>query len=246
MQNGKIALVTGAAKGIGKCIALKLAEAGYTVIVNYNGSKEAAEKTVEEITENGGIAQILQCNVSDYAATEEMIKSIVEKYGRLDVLVNNAGVTADNLLVRMTEEEFDKVINTNLKGAFNTIKHINRQMIKQKSGRIINISSVVGVTGNAGQANYAASKAGIIGLTKSVAKEVASRNITVNAIAPGFIMTDMTDRLPDSVKEKMLSDIPAKKFGNVEDIANTVLFLASEGASYITGQVIEVNGGMNM
>ena len=172
--------------------------------------------------------------------------SILERYGRLDVLVNNAGVTADNLLVRMTEEEFDKVINTNLKGAFNTIKHINRQMIKQKSGRIINISSVVGITGNAGQANYAASKAGIIGLTKSVAKELASRNITVNAIAPEFIMTDMTDRLPDNVKEKMLSDIPVKKFGNVEDIANTVLFLASEGASYITGQVIEVNGGMNM
>lgn len=246
MQNEKIALVTGAGRGIGRQIALKLAEQGITVIVNYNGSEEAAESVVNKITESGGRAKAIKCNVSDYKETEEMIASIVKEFGRLDILVNNAGITADNLMVRMTEEDFDKVININLKGAFNTIKHVNRQMIKQRYGRIVNISSVVGVTGNAGQANYAASKAGIIGLTKSAARELASRNVTVNAVAPGFIQTEMTDKLPENVKEQMQSQIPLKRLGTTEDIAAAVSFLISEDASYITGQVIEVNGGMNM
>ncbi|MDE6254293.1 MAG: 3-oxoacyl-[acyl-carrier-protein] reductase [Lachnospiraceae bacterium] len=246
MQNEKIALVTGAGRGIGKQIALKLAEQGITVIVNYNGSEEAAESVVNKITESGGRAKAVKCNVSDYKETEEMIASIVKEFGRLDILVNNAGITADNLMVRMTEEDFDKVISINLKGAFNTIKHVNRQMIKQRYGRIVNISSVVGVTGNAGQANYAASKAGIIGLTKSAARELASRNVTVNAVAPGFIQTEMTDKLPENVKEQMQSQIPLKRLGTTEDIAAAVSFLVSEDASYITGQVIEVNGGMNM
>lgn len=246
MQNEKIALVTGAGRGIGRQIAVKLAEQGITVIVNYNGSKEAAESVVNEIAESGGKAKAVKCNVADYKETEEMISSIVKEFGRLDILVNNAGITVDNLMVRMTEEDFDKVININLKGAFNTIKHVNRQMIKQRYGRIVNISSVVGVTGNAGQANYAASKAGIIGLTKSAAKELASRNVTVNAVAPGFIQTEMTDKLPENVKEQMQSQIPLKRLGTTEDIAAAVAFLISEDASYITGQVIEVNGGMNM
>lgn len=246
MQNERIALVTGAGRGIGRQIALKLAEQGITVIVNYNGSKEAAESVVNNIKESGGKAAAVKCNVADYKETEEMIASIVKEFGRLDILVNNAGITADNLMVRMTEEDFDKVININLKGAFNTIKHVNRQMIKQRYGRIVNISSVVGVTGNAGQANYAASKAGIIGLTKSAARELASRNITVNAVAPGFIQTEMTDKLSESVKEQMQSQIPLKRLGTTEDIAAAVAFLISEDASYITGQVIEVNGGMNM
>lgn len=246
MQNEKIALVTGAGRGIGRDIALKLAEQGIMVIVNYNGSKEAADSVVDKIEESGGRAKAVKCNVADYKETEAMIASIVKEFGRLDILVNNAGITLDNLIVRMSEEDFDKVININLKGAFNTIKHVNRQMIKQRYGRIVNISSVVGVTGNAGQANYAASKAGIIGLTKSAARELASRNITVNAVAPGFIQTEMTDKLPENVKEQMQSQIPLKRLGTTKDIANTVSFLVSEDASYITGQVIEVNGGMNM
>lgn len=246
MQNEKIALVTGAGRGIGRDIALKLAEQGIMVIVNYNGSKEAADSVVDKIEESGGRAKAVKCNVADYKETEAMIASIVKEFGRLDILVNNAGITLDNLIVRMSEEDFDKVININLKGAFNTIKHVNRQMIKQRYGRILNISSVVGVTGNAGQANYAASKAGIIGLTKSAARELASRNITVNAVAPGFIQTEMTDKLPENVKEQMQSQIPLKRLGTTKDIANTVSFLVSEDASYITGQVIEVNGGMNM
>lgn len=246
MQNEKIALVTGAGRGIGREIALKLAEQGIMVIVNYNGSKEAADSVVDKIEESGGRAKAVKCNVADYKETEAMIASIVKEFGRLDILVNNAGITLDNLIVRMSEEDFDKVININLKGAFNTIKHVNRQMIKQRYGRIVNISSVVGVTGNAGQSNYAASKAGIIGLTKSAARELASRNITVNAVAPGFIQTEMTDKLPENVKEQMQSQIPLKRLGTTKDIANTVSFLVSEDASYITGQVIEVNGGMNM
>ena len=199
-----------------------------------------------EIEANGGKAAIYQCDVADFAKTEEMIQSLIKEYGRIDILVNNAGITRDNLVMKMSEEDFDRVLDTNLKSCFNTIKHMYRQFLKQKSGRIINISSVVGVSGNAGQANYAASKAGIIGLTKSMAKELASRNITVNAIAPGYIETEMTDAMPESAKEQVLSTIPFKRGGKPQDVANAVVFLASDMASYITGQVLHVDGGMVM
>ena len=241
---GKIALVTGASRGIGRQIALTLAGYGATVIVNYNGSAAKAEEVVNEITANGGMAESMQCSVSDFEKSKEMIDGIVKKYGRLDILVNNAGITKDNLIMKMSEDDFDAVIATNLKGAFNCIKHISRQMLKQKSGHIVNISSVSGVMGNAGQVNYSASKAGIIGMTKAVAREMASRGITVNAIAPGFIRTEMTDVLKDDIKKALMEQIPMKNFGEVEDIANTVAFLASEDARYITGQVISVDGGM--
>ena len=246
MLEGKIALVTGASRGIGRQIALTLGAKGAAVIVNYNGSAQKAEEVVKEIEAAGGRAEALQCNVSDFEACGQMMADIVARYGRLDILVNNAGITRDNLLMKMSEEDFDAVINTNLKGVFNCIKHISRQMLKQKAGRIINISSVSGVLGNAGQANYCASKAGVIGLTKSVARELASRGITCNAVAPGFIETEMTDVLADSVKEAMNAQIPMKCFGNTEDIAGTVVFLASDAARYITGQVINVDGGMAM
>lgn len=244
--SGKIALVTGASRGIGRQIALTLAGYGAAVIVNYNGSAEKAEEVVKEITENGGTAEAVQCNVSEYGKAQELIAGIVKKYGRLDILVNNAGITRDNLIMKMSEEDFDAVLSTNLKGAFNCIKHVSRQMLKQKGGRIINISSVSGVIGNAGQANYCASKAGVIGLTKSVARELGSRGITANAVAPGFIRTEMTDVLPDSVKETMGEQIPLKRFGETKDVAETVAFLASDAAGYITGQVISVDGGMAM
>lgn len=246
MLDGKIAVVTGASRGIGRQIALTMAKEGATVIVNYNGSAAKAEEVVKEICEAGGQAEAVQCNVSDYAKAEEFLKYVIGKYKRIDILVNNAGITKDNLLMKMSEEEFDSVIDINLKGAFNCVKHVSRQMLKQKGGRIINISSVSGVIGNAGQANYCASKAGVIGLTKSVARELGSRGITVNAIAPGFIETEMTDVLPDSVKETMGAQIPLKKFGKTEDVANMVAFLASDKAGYITGQVICVDGGMAM
>ena len=242
----KVALVTGASRGIGRQIAISLAKEGAQVIVNYNGSAAKAEEVVNLITEAGGRAEAVQCNVSEYDKAEELMKYIIGKYGRVDILVNNAGITRDNLLMKMTEEEFDAVIDINLKGTFNCIKHLSRQMLKQKGGRIINISSVSGVMGNAGQANYCASKAGVIGLTKSVASELASRGITCNAVAPGFIETEMTDVLADSVKEAMNAQIPMKCFGNTEDIAGTVVFLASDAARYITGQVINVDGGMAM
>ena len=242
----KVALVTDASRGIGRQIAISLAKEGAQVIVNYNGSAAKAEEVVNIITEAGGRAEAVQCNVSEYAKAEELMKYIIGKYGRVDILVNNAGITRDNLLMKMTEEEFDAVIDINLKGTFNCIKHLSRQMLKQKGGRIINISSVSGVMGNAGQANYCASKAGVIGLTKSVARELASRGITCNAVAPGFIETEMTDVLSDSVKEAMNAQIPMKCFGNTEDIAGTVVFLASDAARYITGQVINVDGGMAM
>ena len=241
-----MALVTGASRGIGRQIAISLAKEGAQVIVNYNGSAAKAEEVVNLITEAGGRAEAVQCNVSEYDKAEELMKYIIGKYGRVDILVNNAGITRDNLLMKMTEEEFDAVIDINLKGTFNCIKHLSRQMLKQKGGRIINISSVSGVMGNAGQANYCASKAGVIGLTKSVARELASRGITCNAVAPGFIETEMTDVLSDSVKEAMNAQIPMKCFGNTEDIAGTVVFLASDAARYITGQVINVDGGMAM
>ena len=227
-------------------IALKLAKDGATVIVNYNGSAAKAEEVVKEIQEAGGQAEAIQCNVSDFTMAGEFLGGVVKKYGRVDILVNNAGITRDGLLMKMSEADFDAVINTNLKGAFNCMQHLSRQMIKQKSGRIINISSVSGVMGNAGQANYSASKAGVIGLTKAAAREMASRGITVNAIAPGFIATEMTEVLSDSVKEAVTGQIPMKHFGAPEDIANTAAFLASEEAAYITGQVICVDGGMAM
>ena len=246
MLEGKIALVTGASRGIGRQIALTLAAQGAAVIVNYNGSAAKAEEVVEEIEKAGGKAEAIQCNVSDFESCKSMMEDIVSRYGRLDILVNNAGLTRDNLIMKMSEEDFDAVIQTNLKGVFNCIKHISRQMIKQKAGRIINISSVSGVLGNAGQANYCAAKAGVIGLTKCMARELASRGITVNAVAPGFIRTDMTDVLKDNVKEAIIATIPMKTFGETEDVANTVAFLASDAARYITGQVISVDGGMAM
>ncbi|MGN1266767.1 MAG: 3-oxoacyl-[acyl-carrier-protein] reductase [Dorea sp.] len=246
MLNGKVAVVTGASRGIGKAIAIKLASQGATVIINYNGSRERAEEVKTEIEANNGKAAICQCDVSDYSACEAFIQSVIKEYGRLDILVNNAGITKDGLLMKMSEEDFDKVLNTNLKGAFNTIRFTTRQMLKQRSGHIINMASVVGVCGNAGQANYAASKAGIIGLTKATAKELASRGITVNAVAPGFIETDMTAVLSDKVKEASVAQIPLGKFGKPEQIAAAVAFLASEDASYITGQVLNVDGGMVM
>ena len=244
MLEGKIALVTGAAKGIGRAIALALAADGATVVVNYNGSKERAEQVVEEIKALGADGMAYQCNVADTAATADMVKEVIKTYGKLDILVNNAGITRDNLIMKMSEEDFDAVIDANLKGCFNTIKAVSRQMLKQRAGRIINITSVSGILGNAGQANYAASKAGIIGLTKTMARELASRGITVNAVAPGFVDTDMTQVLPENVKEAATAQIPLGRFGKPEDNANMVAYMASEKASYITGQIISVDGGM--
>ena len=246
MLKNKIALITGAGRGIGRAIAIALAKEGAEVVINYNGSEERAKEVKQTIEENGGKASIYKCNVSDFAACEAMIKDIVKEYGHLDILVNNAGITKDGLLMKMSEEDFDKVLDTNLKGTFHTIRAALRQMIRQRSGRIINMASVVGVSGNAGQANYAASKAGVIGLTKTAAIEVASRGITVNAVAPGFIETDMTEVLPEKIKEASAAQIPLGKFGKAEDVANAVAFLASEDAGYITGQVLHVDGGMVM
>lgn len=244
MLTGKNALVTGAGRGIGKAIALEFAAKGAFVIVNYNGSKEAAEQTVAEIKAAGGDAIAYQCSVSDYEACGAMITALIKEYAHIDILVNNAGITRDGLLMKMSEEDFDAVINTNLKGCFNTIRHMSRYFLKQRAGKIINISSVSGILGNAGQANYSASKAGVIGLTKAVARELASRGINVNAVAPGFVETDMTDALSDSVKENLKSQIPLGKIGHPQDIAKAVAFLASPDANYITGQVLSVDGGM--
>ena len=246
MLENKVALVTGAGRGIGRAIAIALAEEGAEVIVNYNGSEERAKEVKQTIEENGGKASIYKCNVSDFEACETMIREIVKEHGHLDILVNNAGITKDGLIMKMKEEDFDRVLNVNLKGTFNTIRHSARQMLKQRSGKIINISSVSGVMGNAGQANYCASKAGIIGLTKSVARELGSRGITSNAVAPGFIRTEMTDVLPEDVKKAMGEQIPLKHFGETKDIAEAVAFLASDEAAYITGQVLHVDGGMAM
>ena len=244
MLEGKVALVTGAGRGIGREIALTLASYGADVIVNYNGSKEKAEEVVAEIAKMGRKAVAVQCSVADYEACGTMITSMLEEFGHIDILVNNAGITRDNLVMKMTEEDFDAVMDTNLKGTFNTIKHMYRPFLKQRAGRIINLSSVSGVLGNAGQANYSASKAGVIGLTKSMARELASRNITVNAVAPGFITTDMTAAMTDAAKEATLAQIPLKRVGEPKDISEVVVFLASDKASYITGQVISVDGGM--
>ena len=246
MLEGKIAVVTGASRGIGRAIAIRLAGEGATVVINYNGSKEKAEEVKQEIEGAGGKAAVCQCNVADFDQCQAFIQKVIEEVGRIDILVNNAGITRDGLLMKMSEEDFDQVIETNLKGAFHTIRFASRQMLRQKSGRIINLSSVVGVTGNAGQANYAASKAGVIGLTKSAARELASRGITVNAIAPGFIETDMTSVLSEKVKEGAAAGIPLGAFGKPEDVAAAAAFLASDEAGYITGQVLHVDGGMVM
>lgn len=244
--HGKTALVTGASRGIGRSIALALADAGANVAVNYAGSEGAAAEVAELIRSKGVEAITVQANVGRVAEAEQMVKQVIEAWGRIDILVNNAGITRDNLIMRMKEDEFDQVIETNLKGVFNCLKAVTRPMMKQRSGRIINISSVVGVLGNAGQANYVAAKAGVIGLTKSSARELASRNITVNCVAPGFIDTEMTQVLPEEIRDKMFSDIPLARFGRPEEIADVVLFLASEASSYMTGQTLHVDGGMYM
>lgn len=243
---GKTALVTGASRGIGRAIAIALAEAGADVAVNYAGSEAAALDTVRAIEALGRKSIAVRANVGKSAEFDAMVAGVLETLGKLDILVNNAGITRDNLIMRMKEEEFDEVIETNLKGAFNGIKAVTRSMMKQRSGRIINISSVVGALGNAGQANYVASKAGVIGLTKSAARELASRGITVNAVAPGFIGTDMTDKLPAEMREKLEKDIPLGRIGRPEEIASAVLYLASDAASYMTGQTLHVDGGMYM
>lgn len=243
---GKVAVVTGASRGIGKAIAQNLASKGAMVVVNYNGSRQRAEEVKNEIEAAGGKAEIMQCNVADFDACKEFIETVIKEQGRIDILVNNAGITKDGLLMKMSEEDFDQVLDTNLKGAFHTIRFALRQMLRQRSGHIVNMASVVGVSGNAGQANYAASKAGVIGLTKTAAREVASRGITVNAVAPGFIETDMTDVLPEKVKEASVAQIPLGKFGKAEQVADAVAFLVSDEAAYITGQVLHVDGGMVM
>ncbi|AKS67328.1 3-ketoacyl-ACP reductase [Staphylococcus schleiferi] len=242
----KVALVTGASRGIGRSIALQLAEEGYHVVVNYAGNQEKAEEVVEQIKQKGVDAVAIQANVSNGDEVKAMIKEVVKTFGSIDVLVNNAGITRDNLLMRMKEREWDEVIDTNLKGVFNCIQKVTPQMLKQRHGRIINLTSIVGAVGNPGQINYVASKAGVIGMTKTAARELASRNITVNAVAPGFIVSDMTDALNDELKETMKSQIPLGRFGQDTDIAHTVAFLASDKAEYITGQTIHVNGGMHM
>ena len=244
MLEGKVALVTGASRGIGKAIAIALAKKGATVIVNYGGSAQAARETVEEIESLGGTAQELQCDVADYEACGEMIKTVIEKYGRLDVLVNNAGITRDSLILRMSEADYDAVMSVNLKGAFNTIRHASKAFLKQRSGKIINVSSVSALLGNPGQANYAASKAGLIGLTRSVARELASRGICVNAIAPGLIASDMTEQMPEKAKEELLGRIPLGRIGSPEDVASVAAFLADPASDYVTGQVLCVDGGM--
>lgn len=244
MLKGKCAIVTGGGRGIGKAIALKLAEQGANIVINYRNSEKEAEELVKAIDEIGGTALAIKADVSKFDEAEKLIKSAQEKFGTVDILVNNAGITKDNLMLRMKEEDFDNVIAVNLKGCFNCIKHVSSVMLKQKSGRIINISSVIGLVGNAGQANYAASKAGILGLTKSVAKELGSRGITVNAIAPGYIETDMTEVLPQKVKDTIMESVPLKRIGKTSDVADLAAFLASDSASYITGQVINVDGGM--
>ncbi|QHE61260.1 3-oxoacyl-[acyl-carrier-protein] reductase [Rossellomorea vietnamensis] len=243
---GKVALVTGASRGIGREIALELARQGCNVAVNYAGSEAKANEVVDEIKSLGREAIAVQCNVSDAEGVQAMVKETVGEFGSIDILVNNAGITKDNLLMRMKETEWDDVININLKGVFLCTKAVTRQMMKQRSGRIINISSIVGVSGNPGQANYVAAKSGVIGLTKTTARELAPRGITVNAVAPGFISTDMTDQLPEDVRSEMLKQIPLSRFGAPEDIAKVVTFVASDSASYMTGQTLHIDGGMVM
>lgn len=241
-----VAIVTGAGRGIGRAIALELAQAGARVVVNYAGNAEQAEKTVTMIEDKGGQAIAVQADVSQAADVDRLVKTTIETYGKVDILVNNAGITRDNLLLRMKEADWDAVLNTNLKGVFLTSKAVSKIMMKQRSGVVVNIASVVGISGNAGQANYAAAKAGIIGFSKSMAKELASRGIRVNVVAPGYISTDMTESLPNEVKEQIQKSIPLGRIGTPEEVAQTVLFLSSAASSYITGQVFAVDGGMLM
>ena len=243
---GKVAVVTGGSRGIGRAIALRLADMGAQVAINYVSNPGAAQETVDMILAQGGKGGVFQFDVADRAAVEEAMAKILEEYGSIDILVNNAGITRDGLLMKMKEESWDQVLDINLKGAFNCIKAVNRPMMKQRWGRIVNIGSVVGFLGNAGQVNYAAAKAGLIGLTRSVARELASRNITVNGVAPGYIDTDMTSEIAEEVKEKLLGEIPMRAMGSADDVAGAVAYLVSEDACYVTGQFIHVNGGMFM
>ena len=246
LLDGKCALVTGASRGIGRAVALKLASEGAKVALNFAGNEAAADAVKQEIEAAGGEAILVKADVANEAAVQDMVQKTADAFGRIDILVNNAGITRDGLLARMKEEDWDAVLSTNLKGVFLTTKAAAKLMMKQRAGRIVNMASVVGVTGNAGQANYSAAKAGVIGFTKTIAKELASRGITANAVAPGFIDTDMTAGLPDKAKEAALSGIPLGRMGTPEDIAAAVLFLVSDQASYITGQVLNVDGGMVM
>ncbi len=246
MLNGRIAVVTGAARGIGKAIVLELAAAGATVVINDIGNLDKAEETVREITAAGGRAMVVQADISQAAEVDRLVNTVIQEYGKIDILVNNAGIARDNLLMRMKEADWDTVMNINLKSVFLCTKAVSRGMLKQRSGAIVNIASVVGIMGNAGQANYAAAKAGIIGFTKSMAKELASRGIRVNAVAPGYIATDMTAMLPEEVKKEFIKGIPLGRIGSAEDVAKAVLFLVSPAASYMTGQTLSVDGGMAM
>ena len=246
LLDGKAALVTGASRGIGRAIALKLAGEGAKVAINYAGNTAKAEAVKAEIEAAGGTAMLVQADVSDAAQVDAMVKSVTEAFGTIDILVNNAGITRDGLLMRMKEEDFDAVLDTNLKGIFHVTKAVSKLMMKKRAGRIVNMASVVGIMGNAGQTNYAAAKAGVIGFTKSAAREFAARGITVNAVAPGFIATDMTAAMPEKAKEATLAAIPLRRMGEPEDVANAVAFLVSDQASYITGQVVKVDGGMVM
>ncbi|WP_416195660.1 3-oxoacyl-[acyl-carrier-protein] reductase [Selenomonas sp.] len=246
LLDGKTALVTGASRGIGRAIALRLAAEGANIAINYAGNTAKAEETKAAIEAAGGKAALFQADVSDSAQVEQMVAAVTEAFGTIDILVNNAGITRDGLLMRMKEEDFDAVLDTNLKGIFHVTKAVSKLMMKKRAGRIVNMASVVGIMGNAGQTNYAAAKAGVIGFTKSAAREFAARGITVNAVAPGFIATDMTAAMPEKAKEATLAAIPLRRMGEPEDVANAVAFLVSDQASYITGQVVKVDGGMVM
>ena len=246
LLDGKVALVTGGSRGIGRAIAVALAREGAKLAINFAGNEKAAEETKALVEQAGSEAILLKADVSDKDADAALIDTVIKTYGKIDILVNNAGITRDNLMLRMKEGDFDAVIDTNLRSVFYLTKAAAKSMMKKRTGRIITMSSVVGLTGNAGQVNYAAAKAGVLGITKSAAKELASRGITVNAVAPGFIETDMTDVLSDTVKESLLHEIPLKRMGEPKDVANAVLFLASDQSAYITGQVIHVDGGLVM
>lgn len=244
LYENETVIITGASRGIGRAIALNLSSKGFNIVINYRDSAIEAELLAEEIKENGKEVLVVQADISDFNEAEKLVKESVEKFGRVDYLINNAGITRDALVLRMKECDFDKVIDTNLKGTFNCIKHVSKVMIRQKSGKIINISSVIGITGNAGQANYAAAKAGVIGMTKSVAKELGSRNITVNAVAPGFIETDMIQGINEDIRKEYLRSIPLNRIGTADEVAEVVAFLLSSSADYITGQVIRIDGGL--